>query len=113
MDTYVILNNNFLKSEVKKNSFYRYIELNLNNYNIEINEKNNIELKLFINNNLNKIKIDWVLDNIYKYKNELSDGSIACLNCDLYDDFLKNKILIQKRNGKIYLYNFKHIVDYL
>ena len=55
--------------------------------------------------------VSYLRDGISHYANNLNEGEWMFINCDMYDDFLKFKISIKRKNNKIYLYKIKHILS--
>ena len=97
-----------LKTNIKTNTNYNYIEFNADQ---EIKKDQDIKMHIFNEDYSQFHKISYLCDGIEYYSNNLSEGEWMFINCDMYDDFLKFKISIRKKNNKIYLYKIKHILS--
>lgn len=83
----------------------KYIEIEVNE---KINENRNIKINLFGYNYNESRVINWNSDGLSYYNNILENNRSMFINCDMYDEFLPWKILIEKKNDDLYIKTVKH-----
>ena len=97
-----------IKTNIESNSNYEYIEFDADH---EIKKDQDIKIHIFNETYSQFLVVSYLRDGISHYANNLNEGEWMFINCDMYDDFLKFKISIKKKNNKIYLYKIKHILS--
>ena len=97
--------------KIKDNSLYQYIEVD-NIENIELTRDSTCKILITdFKEYFEETSINWLIDGLDKYYYTLKNNEFTFINCDMYDDFLNFKILINKRDDKLYLYGIKHIIN--
>lgn len=109
---YKVLVNNKLLDSVIEGIFLerKYIEFEINK---KINPNNDINILVVNDKYSAKMNINWIQDGLSYYNSILNNGRTMFINCDMYDEFLPWKILIEKKHNsdEIYIKTVKHYIN--
>ena len=73
-----------------------------------IDSNNDVKIEVWNKTYYIKNIINWNLNNLEYYNNILKNNDQMYINCDLYEEFIPWKILIEKNETVIYIKSIKH-----